>query len=583
MKSPSRHALFSQVRKHGLWIAAGLMAIVLVDALQLYAPRLIKFAVDGLARGEATRHWLLLLGLAVLALAAATAIFRMLGRPLMMAFGRKVEKEMRLVLYGHLQILDLSFHEDHPPGQLMVRVTYDLSNVRLAAGYGLQAAVDSTLTGLLALGFMISISPLLSAVAALPLLSIPILTRRRSKSFHRAYLDIQKSLAQLTEESREIISYIDIIKAFAVKNKKLAAFSELGRRHLHDNLKLARVQAQYLPLMTMVTQVCLGLVLAVGGSLAILDFITAGDYVAFGIYLAMMKTPLVYAGYLVNLWQRTRASLDRLDEALCQQPGIADPVKAEAFPPPKDADIEFRCLTFRYSDSDHTGLSGLGLKISASTTTALVGPVGSGKSTLLKLLTRLYDPPLDTVLVGGVDVRRFKIFELRTHILYSPQEAMVFSASIGENLRLGKPGAQDQELWSALEASELSAEVDSLPHRLDTLVGERGFNLSGGQRQRLCLARALLTDAPILALDDPLSEVDMDTEMRILKNLGELRRRRTTIIISHRLATVSFADYIFVLDKGVLVEEGRHHDLIQAGGCYERLFAEQALKAAAVT
>ncbi len=563
-------------RHHRHLLALGLAAVAAVDLLQLYVPRLIKFAVDDLTFGRASASSLLHQAGAILGLAAAVALFRILGRPIFMGFGRVVERELRRRLFDHLQGLHLGYFSDRPPGELMTRATSDLNNIRLAAGYGVTSAVDALLTGGLALGFMLYISPLLTALAFLPMPLIPVITRLQSGRLHRQYTRVQESLAAMTEQVRETVAAIRVVKAYALAGRQEARLGGAARRHLNLNMTVARILALYLPLMRLLSSLSLAVVLGAGGPMAVLGYITIGDFVAFTAYLGMITTPLIYFGYLVNLMQRCRASLRRVAEVLSSRPEVIDPAEPLIIDPAAGRGVEVRDLHFSYPGAPQPALRGLSLIVPAKAAVAVVGPIASGKSTLLRLLGRLYDPPPGSIYVEGVDVLRARQADLRAYVVQVPQEAFLFSATVRDNLALGRPGAGEEELWAALAVAELDEEVRRLPLGLDTVLGEKGHDLSGGQRQRLTLARALLMDPPVLVLDDPLSAVDTVTEGRILKNLSQRRAGRSTLMVSHRLASVAFAETIFVLDEGRVKEQGVHDELMAARGLYQSLFAEQA-------
>ncbi len=566
-------------RQKARGLAVGFAALVLVDIFQLYVPRLIKFAVDELTYGRADARRLLFIAGGVLALALGIAVLRMVWRPLLMGFARTVERELRLKLFDHLQSMHLGYLDDNPPGELMARATNDLNNIRMATGIGLVAAVDGAFMGLAAIGFMLYISPLLALLAILPMPVIVILTRHQSRRFHHRYTRVQEAFSAMTEQVREVISGVRLVKSYALAGPEEKRLEARARGYLEQNLGLARIMALFFPLMVFFTNLSLAVVLGVGGPLAVFGKITAGDFVAFTAYLGMLTWPMMALGWVVSLMQRARTSLERVGQVLAAEPGVQDPAHPARLPAGSRRGLEVRKLTYRYPGAKADTLRGVSLEAPAGELTALVGPVGSGKSTLLRLLDRLYEPPRGAVFVEGIDVRDLAQAELRAHVVQVPQEAFLFSATVARNLALGEPGADEQAMWDALAAAELAEEVRALPQGLATELGERAHTLSGGQRQRLCLARALLLDPPVLVLDDPLSAVDTGTEARILGNLARLRAGRTTLVVSHRLASVAFAERIFVLRAGRVVEQGDHRQLLARGGLYHDLFAEQALLA----
>ncbi|MBI5524542.1 MAG: ABC transporter ATP-binding protein [Desulfarculus sp.] len=560
-------------------IAVGLAALVAVDFLQLCVPRLIKFAVDDLASARATSISLLWQAAGVLGLALGMACLRLLWRPLLMGFSRQVERGLRQRLFEHLQDMHLGYLVDHSPGELMARSTNDLNNIRMATGIGLVAAMDGLVLGTAALGFMLYISPLLTLLAVLPMPLIVALTRVQSGRLHRRYQEVQEAFGQITEQVREVMSGIGLIKAYALREGQEARLATAGRGYLELNMGLAKLLALFFPLMIFFTNLSLAVVLGAGGWLTVGGSITAGDFVAFAAYLSLLTWPMMALGWVVSLVQRAKASLLRVEEVLSARPQVQDPARPRFIAAGAPLGLEVRGLTFAYPGQAAPALQDVSLLVPDGQTTALVGRVGSAKSTLLALLCRVYDPPAGSVLLAGVDVLELSQAHLRSLVVQVPQEAFLFSATVRANLLLGRPQASEEEMWAALTAAELAGEVRALEQGLDTMLGERAHTLSGGQRQRLALARALILDPPVLVLDDPLSAVDTETEQRILHNLAALRAGRTTLVVSHRLKSVAFAQRIYVLDQGRVVEEGRHQDLMRAGGVYQQLFAEQAILA----
>lgn len=557
----------------------GLAALLAVDFLQLSVPRIIKLAVDELTLGRADSKTLAIYGLIVLGLAVATGLLRLLWRPLLFGFARRMERKLRQQIFDHMQTMHAGYLSDNPPGEIMARATNDLNNIRMSISFGMIAATDGVVMGLAAMGFMFYINPTLTLLALAPMPLIVIIGRVVGRRMHAGFMAVQESFSAMTEQVREVLSAIGMIKVYALAQREERRLSDTGRNYLAQNMRLARLMSLMFPLASFFTSLSLAIVLGAGGPLAVFGKITPGDFVAFTAYLGLLTWPMMALGWVVGLLQRGRASMQRVTEIITAQPLITDPSNPLPMPLPGNG-ITIKGLSYTYKDAASPSLRDVELQARHGDVTAIVGPIGCGKSTLLSLIPRVIDPPDGTVLVEGADVRSLSLADLRGHVVLTPQEAYIFSTSVRENLALGRPDAPDDELWRALEDAELDDEVRALPNGLDTELGERGHTLSGGQRQRLGLARVLLLNPPVLLLDDPLSAVDTSTEQRILHNLAGLRRGKTTIIVSHRLASVTFAGLIYVLDGGQIVERGAHAELVRAGGLYQNLFSEQAAIAA---
>ena len=550
-----------------------------MEFLSLYGPQLIKQAIDMLAKGEADSHRLLNYAGALTALALSVAILRVLSRPFFLGFGRLVERNLRKNFFLHITRLPRLLFDRYPAGEIMSRSGYDIDNIRLAVGYGFQAAVTSLLTLILAIFYMVRMSFFLTLLALIPMVFIPWVGRRQSVKFHQCHKNIQSSFSRLTEASRNSLNTIRLIKVYDLVDLKHRQFSEMAQSHLDKNMDLAKTSALYLPVMTLVTYLSQAIVLGGGGVMAVKGRLTAGDIVAFISYLVMLRTPLVYSGYLINLYQRARSSQKRMDEIFHEPMEETESTlrlhgTQHVFPA-----ITIKNLTFTYPGEERPALKNITLHIPANTTQAIVGPVGSGKSTLLKLLARIHEPPAQTIFLGDRDIMEIPLKELRSIMGMTTQKPFVFSGSIRENLLLADPESPEEALWQAIEVVGLDDEIRAFPKMLDSVLDEKGHNLSGGQQARLSFARTLLQNPPVLLLDDPLSAVDTQAEAMILSNLSNYRKKGTNLMVSHRPLSLSFCDHIFVMDQGSLKEQGTHEDLMQQNGLYHRLILTQQLAA----
>jgi len=563
--------------KHLHMIAAGLSVIVILEMLSLYGPQLVREAVDILSTPGMKKEELLRIALFMCLLAIGVAVLRALGRPMLMAFGRIVEREIRDKFFSHVAILPEEVIDRNTTGELMSRSTYDINNIRLASGYGFQAGFSSLLVLIIALVYMLSMSPFLTVLSAIPMCYIPWLTKRQSNKFHDCHTKIQESFGKLTEESRDSLNAVRLIKVFNLTKKRSEHFEKVNREHFDNNMELVRVSAFYMPIMTLVTNMSQAIVWGLGGVLAVFGSITPGEIVAFSAYLVMLRTPLVYSGYLINLYQRARSSCERLDKVFDEKSEVHFKSGCRRTEESKNQSIIVKNLSYTYAGETSPVLKNINMEIPWGITSAIVGPVGSGKSTLLKLLTRIYEPPKGTIFFGHCDITKLSIPELRSHIAMADQNDFVFSESIRENLLLARPDAAETDLWFALENAGIADEVRSMPGMLDTVLGEKGHKVSGGQKGRLSLARTLLQKRPLMQLDDTLSSVDTRAEATIIKNIAENRNGYSNIIISHRPLSLSFCENIIVMNNGEIEDEGSHDELMLSSETYRSLLLDQKL------
>jgi len=549
------------------WLLLGVLALLLVDTAQLVTPLIIRAAVDDLVLGvgeRLPRYALYLVGIA-----GTVLVFRFLWRYFLFGAGRKIERDLRNRLFGHLLTLSPSFYARHSTGDLMAHATNDLEAVRRACGMGVLLAADTVIMVSFALAAMIGISPRLTLLAFVPLPFLTLVVLGFGRLIHRRFEQVQASFARLTERVREALSGIRVIRAFAREGGMGRAFAEDNLEYIRLNMALVRVWGVFRPLIGLLAGLGTGIVLWFGGRAVLAASISLGDFVAFTSYLGMLIWPMMALGWIVNLLQRGAASMGRIQVLFSAQPDIKSPPRPKPFP--RSHRIELRKLSFAYPGEERPVLRDISVTVEEGMTLGIVGLTGSGKSTLVRLIPRLYDPPPGTLLLGGVDIRELDLAELRGAIGMVPQDVFLFSATLRENIAFGRPEATDDEVWQAARLAGLAEEIASFPDGLDTLVGERGIALSGGQRQRVGIARALILDPPILILDDVLSSVDAKVEEEILGNLKGVLARRTAIVVAHRISAVRDADWIIVLQDGEILEQGDHRRLVAQGGLYARL------------
>lgn len=589
--------LIPYLRAYRRGITQGLVLVVITNLFGIAGPYLVKLAIDGLDDPNLQSDTILLYGLGIVgaALLGGAAKFGM--RELLNGVSRKIECDLRNDFFEHLMRLDAAFYGASRTGDLMARATNDTLAVRMATGPAIMYAVNTAVGFLLALSLMLWISPWLTAIALLPLIALPQIVLRFSRVIHRRFEQIQEQFSTVSTMVQENLTGVRIVRAYSQESTQEAQFSQMNQAYMDSNMSLVKISGLMHPLIALFAGGAMVLVLWIGGLQVISGAITVGDFVAFGIYLALLVWPMIALGWVVSLFQRGAASMGRINRILETEPTIAapsDPTPMPSLP----GRIEFRDVTFAYPGTERLVLGGISFVVPSGQTVAIVGPTGAGKSSLVSLIPRLHDPTSGQILLDGTPVSDFDPAELRRRIGMVPQDPFLFSTTIEENIGLGMDWAT--EAWARREARELQpqgpeeavdgavaeaakvAQLDDsirqFPKGYGTFLGERGINLSGGQKQRATLARAVARDPNILILDDALSAVDTHTESKILKDLRRVMANRTSFIISHRVSAVMHADLILVLDRGSIVERGRHADLAASGGIYASLIRRQTLE-----
>jgi ABC-type multidrug transport system fused ATPase/permease subunit len=628
------YRLLGFLRPYKRGLTASWLLASLGMAMTVLMPYLIGLAVAAITRGGAhaehhqlalraqDRHRLLVLALvivgAVLARWALTYMRRMIAGRISLA----IEVDLRNLIYGHFQRLELSFFDRQQTGQLMSRGTVDLQAVRFFLGYGLVFILQSILTLLLAGAAMILINPELGLIAMAPVPFVVFISQRYGRSARPAVQEVQQRIAELTADVEENISGVRVVKSFAREPRQLERFRHSVARVFDQAMVATRLEAKYNPMIGFLPQLGLAAVLLIGGRSVIHSHLTLGQFTSFYLYLNMLIIPMRSLGMLLGLAQRATASGARIFQVLDREPRILEAPDAPPLPPGA-GHVEFRGVTLRYDDEDDFGatytapgehalslehgngaggapanangagngkapvstngsgaatprparavLSGIDLDIAAGSTVALVGATGSGKTSLVSLISRLYEASEGRILLDGEDIRTVSLSSLREAVAIVSDDPFLFSASVAENIAYGRPTASFEEIEQAARRAQAYDFVMALPQGFDTRVGERGLSLSGGQRQRIAIARALVADPRVLILDDATSAVDASTEQNIKLALDEAMAGRTTFVIAHRLSTISLADEIVVLDHGRIVAHGDHDELLHASELYREI------------
>lgn len=563
-------------RLHRWQYAGGFLLLAATNVLALMVPRLLKHAVEALQAAD--RRALIWSSLAITGVALGQAVIRTWSRIAILGASRHVAYELRERLFSHLQRLPLTYYGRHSTGDIISRSVNDMLLVRSFFGPGLMNLVNTSLVYLTAVSMMFAMDARLTLYALAP---YPLFMLAVNRLSHRVYghsIAVQEQLGSITSRAQENISGISLIKTYAREEEEAAAWEGLSSEYLRRVLALARVRGAMVPLMGIMASAGTLVVVGIGGAAVIQGRISLGDFVAFNAYLAFLVWPTFAFGWILNTFQRGAAALGRIREIL------AAPIEERDMPgtdaSPLEGAISIRDLTFSHEGLRASAqLKGIHLDVPRGGTLGILGTVGSGKTTLVSLLPRALSPPPGTVFIDGRDVTKIPLGRLRRDIGMVTQEPFLFSRTIRDNVTLAPRRFTQAEVDAAVDASRLSNDLPQFPRGLDTVVGERGFTLSGGQRQRATIARALITRPPILILDDALSSLDAQVEQEVVEQLKQRKAERTLLIVSNRVASLSWADRIIVMDGGVITEQGTHEELLQAGGLYARIARRQSLAA----
>jgi len=563
-------------------IALGLICLIIVDFLQLFIPRIIKWAIDDLTDYRIDMLSLLIYALYIVGIAVLIGIFRYVWRRCLLGTSRRVEEGLRNRLFAHIQTLSAPYFERTKTGDLMAHATNDIQHIRMATGMGMVAVTDAVVLGTAAIGFMAYINVKLTVFVLVPMPMIVFGARFFSKRMHRYYGEVQGAFSDLTEVVRERFAGIRIIKAYNRQREAASRLESVSRDYVEKNLRLVKITGSFFPMMVFFSNLSLAIILFLGGRQTITLTITPGDFVAFISYLGLLTWPMMATGWVTNLIQRGKASLDRIHKIIQTHPEIDDKPEA-VFMKDVEKSIVFDSVTFSYvpdmEKSEYApALYGIDLEINHGSILGIVGPPGSGKSTLLSLIPRIFDVSRGRIMVDGIDISKIQIRSLRSRISYMPQEPFLFAGTIRENITFGNKETKELELTQAVQGACFYDTINTFPRGFDTIVGEKGVILSGGQKQRVALARTLLADKSIILLDDPISQVDIKTGETIINTIRSMGREKTIIIVSHRLSALRFADRIITLDLGRIVESGTHSELMANDKYYAKTFRLQEIE-----
>ena len=570
----TRATYLHYVGRHRTQLLLGTLAVAAGSIAAVIPPRFIGQIIDGLNRGT-TMDAIIQLALFALFFSALEAVFRAAGRYFMMNTSRFTEYDMRNDLFAHLQRMHLGYFQHQRIGDLMARMTNDLSAVRMMQGPGVMNIVSTSMTFAFTIISMVSLSLKLTfiSVVLMPLVSLTFWFIGRR--VHRKFEQLQAQFSTMSTTAQENFSGIRVVKAFSQEHAEIARFAAVNEEYVRRAIDLRKTDGLIWPTMSFILGLAVLATLFIGGQDAIEGRMTLGQLVQFVAYLNLLAWPMIALGWVSNLFQQGWASLQRLQEIWDAKPGIVEP----ALPATTAirGEVEFRNVSFAYGNT--TVLHDVSFSVPAGGSLAIVGHTGSGKSSLVNLIPRLFDVTAGEIRIDGVDVKQYPLALLRRTVGYVPQETFLFSVPLRENVSFGLDAAlDDQKLDWAGDVSQLNKDVEDFPARYDTMIGERGVTLSGGQKQRTAIARAVAKDPRIVILDDAMSAVDTYTESEILRRLRGVLQERTSIIVAHRISTVKDADEILVLDEGRIAERGTHRELLERNGVYAQMYRRQLLE-----
>ena len=574
--------LIPMVKKYKYFYIVGLLCLILVDAGELYIPRLMKRVIDYISTDSFSLEFVgKTVGL-IMIIALGVAVARFGWRFFIIGASRRIENDLRYKLFSHLLTLSSSYFGKTKTGDLMARATNDMRAIRMASGMAFVAFVDATFLTIAILVIIFTAYPKLAAISVIPLPVITLLVLFTGKLIRKYFKAVQEGFSRLTENVQETLSGIRVIKSFAREDYFQDNFFKTNEEYKNSNMRLVRLWGFFFPLINFISGISIMLLFTFGGIAVIEKSITPGDFVALISYLTMLTWPVMGMGFTVNILQRGAASLTRINEILNQEAEIRSPETPLDFIP--GGDIRIKNLNFSYPGSENSKnedsiLEDIDLLIPKGSTLGILGRTGSGKSTFIRLLPRLLDPPKGTVFIGDTDIRDFKLSELRSSIGFVPQDTFLFSSTIKENIKFGKSDAENSEILEMVDLSTISKDLNDFPEGWDTEVGERGISLSGGQKQRIAISRAMIIDPSILILDDAFSSVDTATEEKILSEFLKERQGKTNILVSHRVSTLFHADTIIVIDKGRIIQKGTHKELYAVDGFYREIAILQEAEA----
>ncbi len=557
-------------------LAIGLFALIIVDLIQLWLPKIMQKMIDNISlenfeKSDITKSSLIMIGLTLIMM-----IMRFFWRTTIIGNAWSLERNIRKDLHNHLMKLSKNYFNHSKTGDLTAHATSDLLAVRMLFGMGFIAGADLLIISILSLTFMVEINLRLTLLSIIPLPLLTIVILFLGKQVHKKASATQQSFSAMSGFVQENISGIRVVKAFLQEDTETEQLEKFGKDFLNKSLGLVKINALFHPMMSMIIGFSVAATLALGGIEAMKGEISTGELMAFFAYLGMLAWPMIAVGWIINLYQQAVASLNRLNKIFNTKAEIDDDL-ADSSLIKIEGKIEIKNLTFAYEGTQKNILENINTFAEKGKTLAIIGKTGCGKSTVIDLITRTYNPPKKSIFIDGADIYTFPLQTLRNNISVIPQDIFLFSDSILENIRLGKPNSNKDEIIEVAKKADVHNDIIGFENGYETIIGERGVTLSGGQKQRIAIARALLVKPAILILDDALSAIDTKTEEKIIGHLIEDRKGKTTIIIAHRISSLRHAEKIIVIEDSKIHESGNHENLIKKKGLYASIFEKQQI------
>ena len=576
--------LNSYLNKYRSLLLLGLLFTVSSRVFAVLAPSLVgdsiteieRFIQSGTTEITSIKKILLTNIALIIGAALVSGGFTFAMRQTIINVSRHIEFDLKNTIYDHYQKLSLRFYKQNRTGDLMSRISEDVSRVRMYVGPALMYSVNTITLFIIVISYMVSVAPKLTLYTLLPLPVLSIMIYKLSKAIHERSTLVQQMLSQLSTFAQESFSGINVIKSYAIEANRKEEMERISAESRTKNMSLVQVQAWFFPMMILLIGISNILVIFIGGSQYISGQIELGVLAEFIIYVNMLTWPVATVGWVTSIVQQAEASQKRINEFLGQEPDIQD--KSTSLYTLKNAAITFDNVHFTYDDTGIHALNGVSFSLEEGKTLAVMGPTGAGKTTLLQLLSKTYLPHSGQVMLGGKSINEYAQRDIRKAMGVVPQQPFLFSDTIANNIRFGKHDATEKEIEAAAKQAAVHDNIIEFTAKYDTMLGERGITLSGGQKQRVSIARALIRKPKLLLLDDCLSAVDTETEEAILASLKTNNKNTTTIIVCHRVSSAKNADYILILKEGKVVQFGTHGSLIKEEGYYNELYTQQRLE-----